>query len=655
MAIEDYIPNIFGSTPQAYQGLLTPQQSSALEKRANLAGLLGFAGALAQGMSPQGYQRSALQNILTAAGAGFGGAGQTYEAGIGQLANLQKLQQSQAQIDAINQLAQDPAIAGDPAMMAYLRANPAEAIKYLAETRQFQRAREAAMPTTPSPSPAAPATPTSTFRGIKAGEQVGDIGFTLGKEGQLESMAGGLTSGLAPSRMGLTGTGGVGLTGRGEMLPTVSAPEPTRLAPVAVTGNPEIARLETLIQRGLVDASVYSDLRRPQDAEATLRSVERLRERQQQLMAADIDLNQRINTAPNAMFKEQYTTLNSLRDSLKPKEFMDALQKIDTAVLESGKQFKFDGVAGNFAYRMFGTNDMTKMTPAQMDLVLRYQNAPTQADQTNIAIQARKLLEETGAAVPVPVSRESMIGNVTPTVPAAAPPEVTTTAPVATTTRVTPRPEPAVKAEAKQIVKEVNAPVVDVKVTPLIKKPDSVVTPEAKKKLLLTQPSTIALSNYALKNVVDARDAAQKLLDNPAYIDSLTGLTAPLMVKVPDTDAFTANQLMQNLLGRAFVNEISQMRNASPTGGAVGNVAVAEMDSLSKIQSSLVVGMKKDELIKQLKQYINVSNRAIKTIPNEYARTYGYNGEFDDLLQGTVVERPETPALPQGVKVRKVR
>jgi hypothetical protein len=64
--------------------------------------------------------------------------------------------------------------------------------------------------------------------------------------------------------------------------------------------------------------------------------------------------------------------------------------------------------------------------------------------------------------------------------------------------------------------------------------------------------------------------------------------------------------------------------------------------------------MKRDEFETQLKQYINVSNRAIKTIPNEYARTYGYNGEFDDLLRGTVVETGGQ-AAPQGVKVKRIR
>lgn len=252
------LPNFFGSTPEAYRGLLTPEQSAGLEKRANIGGLLGFAGALAQGMSPQGYRRSALQNILSAAGAGYGAAGQTFDAGLNQLANVQKLQQSQAQITAINQLLQVPEIANDPMMVAYIRANPGEAIKYFAEMAPLQRAisggtpASSVTPVTPvapsvvpspvaAPSGVSSAAPVSTFRGITAGEQVGDIGFTLGKDGQLESMAGGLTSGLAPSRMGLT-SGGVGLTGRGDMLPTVSAPEvapeTTALPGVTVQGQP---------------------------------------------------------------------------------------------------------------------------------------------------------------------------------------------------------------------------------------------------------------------------------------------------------------------------------------------------------------------------------------------------------------------------------
>jgi len=590
MALEDYIPNIFGGTPTVYQGLLSPQEQTALEKRSNMAGLLGFGAALAQGMGGGGYPRSALQNILTAAAQGFSGAGQTYQAGIGQLAEVQKLQQSRAQLETINKVLRDPNI--DDATKAYIRANPAEGLKILAERSQFQKAREAYMPT---PAPTAPAAP---------------------------------------------------------------APVEGGLPPVAVTGNPEIARLETQIQGALADAQAYSSLRRPTEAEASARLADRLRERQQQLAAAETNLDVRIQNAPES-FKEQYRTLSSLRDSLKPQDFVSALQKIDADVAQSQKQYKFEGLPGNFAVRMFGTNDMTKLNPQQNDLVLRFANAPTQADQTKIVIDAQKLQFETGVGVNVPVSREQLLGGQTQPVaaptsqaPAVAPPAV---APSVTAVSQAPAPV-TTPQEARQVVKDIKTPVVDINVTPLIKQPDSKVPPKTKQDLLTKQSSSVGLAGYALKNVVDARDSAEKLLSNPAYLDALTGITAPTMKNVPGTDAYTANQLVNNLLGRAFVNELSQMRQASPTGGAVGNVAVAEMDSLSKIQSSLTVGMKKDEFIKQLKQYINVSNRAIKTIPNEYARTYGYSGEFDDLLKGTVVEQNAPAAqVPSGVKVKRVR
>lgn len=106
MAIEDYIPNIFGSTPDVYRGLLDAPEQAALEKRANIGGLLGSLSALSQGMSPQGYRRSPLQNILAAAGAGFGAAGQTYESGLNQISNVMKLAQAKRQIAGLTAMKQ---------------------------------------------------------------------------------------------------------------------------------------------------------------------------------------------------------------------------------------------------------------------------------------------------------------------------------------------------------------------------------------------------------------------------------------------------------------------------------------------------------------------------------------------------------------------
>lgn len=131
MAIEDYIPNIFGGVPTGYQGLLGEEQASALSKRANLAGLLGFGSALAQGMSPQGYRRSALENILSAAGAGFGGAGQAYESGLKNIINQQQLALQQRQVAGIQAMKQKY-----PDLADEFDTNPAGAFRLVAEREQ---------------------------------------------------------------------------------------------------------------------------------------------------------------------------------------------------------------------------------------------------------------------------------------------------------------------------------------------------------------------------------------------------------------------------------------------------------------------------------------------------------------------------------------
>ena len=131
MAIEDYIPNIFGGVPTGYQGLLGEQQASALSKRANLAGLLGFGSALAQGMSPQGYRRSAFENILSAASAGFGGAGQAYESGLRNIISQQQLALQQRQVAGIQAMKQKY-----PDLADEFDTNPAGAFRLVAEREQ---------------------------------------------------------------------------------------------------------------------------------------------------------------------------------------------------------------------------------------------------------------------------------------------------------------------------------------------------------------------------------------------------------------------------------------------------------------------------------------------------------------------------------------
>lgn len=98
------LPNVFGVNNPLYAGLLGADQSQALSKQSNVAGLLGAAAALVQGMGRQGGRRSAAQNIISALGAGYGSAGQQYQQGLqsyGQAQQLALQQRQQAGVQAM--------------------------------------------------------------------------------------------------------------------------------------------------------------------------------------------------------------------------------------------------------------------------------------------------------------------------------------------------------------------------------------------------------------------------------------------------------------------------------------------------------------------------------------------------------------------------
>ena len=161
MALEDFIPNVFGQAPTGYEGLLGADRTQALQKTANLQGLLGAASALAQGMSGQGARRSALQNILGAVSGGYQGAQGAYQQGLQQFSNMQTIEQAQlakqqaallrADVEKVMQM---PEVANNPALVASLRADPAKALAFINENLPVSQAYQTAPQGQPAPQPA---------------------------------------------------------------------------------------------------------------------------------------------------------------------------------------------------------------------------------------------------------------------------------------------------------------------------------------------------------------------------------------------------------------------------------------------------------------------------------------------------------------------
>ena len=160
---------------------------------------------------------------------------------------------------------------------------------------------------------------------------------------------------------------------------------------------------------------------------------------------------------------------------------------------------------------------------------------------------------------------------------------------------------------------------------------------------MLEKPAVQASVDYTLRQVVDARDSAKRLLAEPKYIKAISGATGPAMSYVWGSDAYKADNLLKNIMGRSFISTLQEMRANSATGGAVGSVAVAEMNTLSNIQAAFKGGLGEEELKKQLQQFIDVADRSIKSLPNEYKQTYGYAGEFEDVINKRVITPSGAP------------
>lgn len=134
MAISDYIPQLFAAQPIMYEGLLSPQDQQGLSQRSNVAGLLGAAVALAQGMGSQGQRRSAAQNILSSLAAGYGASGQAYQTGIEQMLNAQKMAMQQRQMAGVQAMKMKY-----PDLADELDANPAGAFRLISEIEAAKR------------------------------------------------------------------------------------------------------------------------------------------------------------------------------------------------------------------------------------------------------------------------------------------------------------------------------------------------------------------------------------------------------------------------------------------------------------------------------------------------------------------------------------
>ena len=139
---------------------------------------------------------------------------------------------------------------------------------------------------------------------------------------------------------------------------------------------------------------------------------------------------------------------------------------------------------------------------------------------------------------------------------------------------------------------------------------DEVKTKQAEKEDAKALKQESAL-NHAGKVITDVQEAS-------GLVGGMTtGLVGKAQAFVPGTDAFNLNQRLLTIKANLGFDRLQQMRDASPTGGALGQVAVQELNALQSTVGSLEIGQDRKELEKNLSKIEHHYSNWIRTTKGE--------------------------------------
>ena len=92
--------------------------------------------------------------------------------------------------------------------------------------------------------------------------------------------------------------------------------------------------------------------------------------------------------------------------------------------------------------------------------------------------------------------------------------------------------------------------------------------------------------------------AINEALQNTGFFT--TGATGKALSMIPGTDAFDLEGTVDTIVSNLGFNELQAMRQASPTGGALGSIAVKELQILQSTIASLRMGQSQEKQLKSL-------------------------------------------------------
>ena len=228
---------------------------------------------------------------------------------------------------------------------------------------------------------------------------------------------------------------------------------------------------------------------------------------------------------------------------------------------------------------------------------------PSAAEAAKEEVNRKKTTYDTGVGFDKILNKDQFLrqisGNVTPQQEVTGQPQA----------KPTGQPSPTFKQPEKEVKQGV----------PLIE--SSAVSPKNKEQLLIEQPKATAATEYTLNATRKIRNTARRLLDNP-NLSKAFGKDGVLLSYIPNTEAASAISELDTLKNQLFLEGITEMRNASQTGAAVGNVTEKEGSRFENLKASLQQKKKFQDIVSELERLDKEMETTEKRITNSYNRTY---------------------------------
>jgi len=127
-----------------------------------------------------------------------------------------------------------------------------------------------------------------------------------------------------------------------------------------------------------------------------------------------------------------------------------------------------------------------------------------------------------------------------------------------------------------------------------------------------------------------------------------TGFTGSIANAIPGTPAYDLKMNLQTLEATAAFDTLQNMRDNSPTGGALGNVSEKELDLLKAAYSNLSNSQSYEQFMQNLDAFNRQHVSSLQNIRQAYDQDYQrFGGQSDQFLPPPVSTQPQSAGRDQ--------